>query len=117
AKTKVAGPPSLTPNRTAFPKPAASMTASISAARSSSVRTRETGSDSPRLRRLATVARRRRGDIGRGTARTPRLGRSRPRFRRRRLVDRQRGNGGLDLVAIGYRITGCDGVGGVSRGR
>ena len=42
-----AGPPSLRPKRTAFPKPTASMTASISAARSSSVRTCGTGSDSP----------------------------------------------------------------------
>jgi hypothetical protein len=42
-----AGPPSLIPKRTAFSKPTASMTASISAARSSSVRTRGTGSDNP----------------------------------------------------------------------
>src|SRR6478609_2803039 len=40
AKTMAAGPPSLRPKMTAFPKPTASMTASISAARSSSVRTR-----------------------------------------------------------------------------
>ena len=47
AKTMAAGPPSLTPKRAALPKPTASMTASISAARSSSVRTCGTGSDSP----------------------------------------------------------------------
>ena len=47
ANTIVAGPPSLIPKRTAFLKPTASMTASISAARSSSVRTCGTGSDSP----------------------------------------------------------------------
>ena len=47
AKTMAAGPPSLTPKRTAFSKPTASMTASISVARSSSVRTFGTGSDSP----------------------------------------------------------------------
>jgi hypothetical protein len=48
ANTMAAGPPSLTPKRADFPNPAASMTASISAARSSSVRTFGTGSDSPR---------------------------------------------------------------------
>ena len=47
AKRTAAGPPSLTPRTAAFPKPAASMTASISAARSSSVRNFGTGSDSP----------------------------------------------------------------------
>ena len=47
AKTMAAGPPSLAPKMAAFPKPTASMTASISAARSSSVRTFGTGSDSP----------------------------------------------------------------------
>jgi len=47
AKTTVAGPPSLTPRSAAFSKPTASMTASISAARSSSVRTCDTGSESP----------------------------------------------------------------------
>src|SRR5262245_24507579 len=47
ANTTAAGPLSLTPKRTDFPKPAASMTASISAARSSIVRTFGTGSESP----------------------------------------------------------------------
>ena len=47
AKTMEAGPPSLAPKSTALSKPTASMTASISAARSSSVRTCGTGSDSP----------------------------------------------------------------------
>ena len=47
ANTMAAAPPSPSAKRTAFPKPAASMTASISAARSSSVRTCGTGSDSP----------------------------------------------------------------------
>ena len=47
ANIMAAGPPSLRPETTACPKPAASMTASISAARSSSVRTFGTGSDSP----------------------------------------------------------------------
>ena len=47
AKTTAAGPPSLIPNSAAFSKPTASMTASISVARSSSVRTCGTGSDSP----------------------------------------------------------------------
>jgi len=42
-----AEPPSLAPKSTAFSKPAASMTASISAARSSSVGRCGTGSDSP----------------------------------------------------------------------
>ena len=41
------GPLSLPPNSTAFSKPTASITASISAARSSRVRTRGTGSDTP----------------------------------------------------------------------
>jgi hypothetical protein len=45
ANTMAAGPPSTRAKRTAFPKPAASMTASISPARSSSVRTCGTGSD------------------------------------------------------------------------
>ena len=47
AKKMEAGPPSLRPKSTALSKPTASMTASISAARSSSVRTCGTGSDSP----------------------------------------------------------------------
>jgi hypothetical protein len=47
AKTMAAGPPSPRPQRTAFRKPTASMTAWISPARSSSVRTFGTGSDSP----------------------------------------------------------------------
>ena len=47
AKTMAAGPPSLTPKMTACLKPTAFMTASISAARSSSVRTFGMGSDSP----------------------------------------------------------------------
>ena len=47
AKKMDAGPPSLAPKSTALSKPTASMTASISAARSSSVRTFGTGSDSP----------------------------------------------------------------------
>jgi hypothetical protein len=42
-----AGPPSLKPKMTAFSKPTASMMASISATRSSTERTRDTGSDSP----------------------------------------------------------------------
>src|SRR3954454_16479540 len=47
AKRIEAGPPSLTPKSAALSKPAASITASISAARSSSVRTFGTGSDNP----------------------------------------------------------------------
>jgi hypothetical protein len=56
------GPLSLPPKRTALSKPTASMTASISAARSSSVRTCGTGSDRPTPALSNRRTRQKRGD-------------------------------------------------------